>query len=205
MGSSASHPNKEINVLEKVLHPEVARKKVRPGRESDCDDYRRTNYGRHGKFLLPESLDPNDYNSVVKESDKQLTTGPPNKFTNLPSGVQHHSTIRYLVDFRPDEYSHSTYDEINVWRCADRLSDFTASALSIRMLPAVNFAKCMLSRPGEEPDAPYRTLGRHSAEFYAERRQVGQMRDNLFASGLKVVKDPFPVTGPVLRDIDPVD
>ena len=204
MGTYASHPNKEIDVLEKVLHPESSRKKVRPGKESDCDDPCRLNYGRHGKVLLPESLDPNDYNANVPYSDKQLTTAPQSMFITPVSKVQHYSTIDYIVDFRSDEYGQSMYSTINAWRCGDRFLDLSQAVLNVRYINPMVFFNCVVAEPGEEPNEPYTGLLRHTSEFFAERKQVGQLRDNLFYSA-KFASDPYPHTGPIHRNIDPIE
>ena len=179
---------------------DALRQTRRPGREEDRLDRGRANYGRAApKPLLPESLRPNDYFSNSLRMDTQLTTGDRESFhyTLLP-GQPHYSKIEYPVDFRDSEAVGSRFKGQRPWRCDDRIYDFVGSMWSLRFVSPMIPIRCVRSVPGEEPDVPYTSLSRHQVEFYAERKQRGNIRKRFIESYPFVEPtDPFPAKGPL--------
>eukprot|EP01061_Rhynchopus_euleeides_P025363 TRINITY_DN4099_c0_g1_i2.p1 TRINITY_DN4099_c0_g1~~TRINITY_DN4099_c0_g1_i2.p1 ORF type:complete len:236 (+),score=23.56 TRINITY_DN4099_c0_g1_i2:57-764(+) len=149
----------------------------RPGRPEDCDDRGRVNYGRHGKFLLPESLLPNDYYANSLRNDRQLTNGPPqSQYIKILPGQPHHSDLTYEVDLRLPSTGVNPYEGERPWRCGDRLLDWVFGFISLRYVDPTLILRCGLSEIGEEPRNPYTTLSRHDVEYFVDRRQRGNMR-----------------------------
>eukprot|EP01064_Diplonema_japonicum_P000366 TRINITY_DN1025_c0_g2_i1.p1 TRINITY_DN1025_c0_g2~~TRINITY_DN1025_c0_g2_i1.p1 ORF type:complete len:233 (+),score=23.81 TRINITY_DN1025_c0_g2_i1:61-699(+) len=172
-GASPEIPS-DISKLAAGLHEEY-RVMRRPGKESDTEDICRLNYGRQGKPLLMESLNPNDYFANSQRMDRQLTHEPEGLYVKIYPGQPHYSLIKYPVDIRNNNNEPRYYGE-RPWRCNDRWEDCVASLSGGRFPPISVFVKCSRSEPGEEPAIPYKSLSRHTVEYYAERGQRGNIR-----------------------------
>eukprot|EP01065_Artemidia_motanka_P004123 TRINITY_DN11986_c0_g1_i2.p2 TRINITY_DN11986_c0_g1~~TRINITY_DN11986_c0_g1_i2.p2 ORF type:complete len:103 (+),score=21.52 TRINITY_DN11986_c0_g1_i2:58-366(+) len=72
MGHMHSREPPEFRDLREALHP-AERRRYRPGCEADYDTRGRQNYGRHGRALLPESMDPDDLGALSTCMDHQQT------------------------------------------------------------------------------------------------------------------------------------
>ena len=176
--------------------------KSRPGVPEDCHDRCRANYGRQGKYLLPESLQPNDYYANTLALDQQYTNGYPDSwhFTILP-GQPHYSKIPYDVDLRVASIGVNPYEGARPWRCVDRVGDWYRSLKNMRYVSPSIMIQCALSETGQEPDVPYTSYSRHDVEFFVDRIQRGMLRVNVDA-GLPegtagvVEKDRIPAEGP---------
>eukprot|EP01059_Diplonema_ambulator_P022988 TRINITY_DN38361_c0_g1_i1.p1 TRINITY_DN38361_c0_g1~~TRINITY_DN38361_c0_g1_i1.p1 ORF type:complete len:212 (+),score=42.44 TRINITY_DN38361_c0_g1_i1:151-786(+) len=202
-GVSPSVP-KDITKLSAGMHEEF-RSMRRPGRESDTKERGRMNYGREGKALLMESLNPNDFYANSLRMDRQLTNSKEGLYVHLYPGQPHWSQITYPVDIRTGQGIPKYYGD-RPWRCNDRFDDVMASIFYFRVPPLLVALRCGFGSPGSEPTVPYTSLSRHDAEYYAERRQRGNIREYLTEKyPWDTMYDPIPPPagpGPTLPTID---
>lgn len=98
--------------------------------------------------------------------------------------MPHYSRVVDPIETINPVTGRSVYYGARPWRCDDRFQDLLQSAWGFRGTSAriawQNLWDCAYSEFGQQPTAPYETLGRQSVMYYVDRQDHGMIRDYMF-------------------------